>query len=63
MLQQFPYSYFLLFPNWKLEISKLLFPNISYYHMAEASGDGKSLLKENLQDQCSCLQLWYVVSS
>ena len=26
---------------------------ISYYLMAEASGDGKSLLKENLQDQRS----------
>ena len=63
MLQQYSYSYFLLFLNWKLEISKWLFPNISYYLMAEASGDGKSLMKENLQDQCSWLQLWYVVSS
>ena len=35
MLQQFPYSYFLLFPNWKLEISKLLFPIISWQKLQE----------------------------
>ena len=44
-------------------VAVLSITDISYYLMAEASGDGKPLMKENLQDQRSCLQLWYVVSS